>query len=149
MGALVAQIIRSRWVPLIFLAGVLVLAVNPAHTGPHTLSVTRIVPPCGFKRITGLPCPACGLTRSLICVAHGDIGEAIILNPVGLLLFPAFAALGLAALIPAQVRERAAGWVERRYLLFNAAGIGVGVALLVNGVGRILWIVYGRHPSVW
>src|SRR5438105_1814127 len=32
---------------------------------------------CVFNRLTGLPCPACGLTRSFVGLGHGDLGTAI------------------------------------------------------------------------
>jgi len=149
MGSLIAQIIRSRWMPLLFLAGVLALAATPADAGSHRLSLTQLVPLCLFKQLTGLPCPGCGMTRSLIHLAHGDVCVALALNPVGLLLFPALAALALAALVPLRLREPAARWIESRSPWFNIAGICLGIAMLLNGAGRILWIVWGRHPSSW
>lgn len=42
---------------------------------------------CIFKQITTLPCPACGTTRSVITIANGEIAEAVMINPLGILAF--------------------------------------------------------------
>ena len=42
---------------------------------------------CSFKRMTGLGCPGCGLTRSFISLAHGQLARAWYYNPAGLLWF--------------------------------------------------------------
>jgi len=46
---------------------------------------------CWFKYISGIPCPACGTTRSVLLILHGAWAEALYLNPLGwiaaLLLF--------------------------------------------------------------
>jgi hypothetical protein len=42
---------------------------------------------CIFKKVTGYPCPACGSTRSMLSLFQGDIRSALMLNPVGLVLF--------------------------------------------------------------
>ena len=31
---------------------------------------------CAFRRLSGLPCPGCGLTRSWVLTAHGRLGHA-------------------------------------------------------------------------
>lgn len=36
--------------------------------------------PCIFNKITGLKCPGCGITRSLIALLHLDLGRAVSLN---------------------------------------------------------------------
>lgn len=41
---------------------------------------------CLFKRISGIPCPSCGTTRSVIELLHGDILGAILWNPFGLIV---------------------------------------------------------------
>jgi hypothetical protein len=43
---------------------------------------------CLFKRITGIPCPSCGSTRSILELASGHFQEAFLLNPLGYLLAP-------------------------------------------------------------
>jgi hypothetical protein len=47
---------------------------------------------CPFRRITGLPCPSCGLTRSWNAALHGRMRESIAFHPLGLLTIGAGAA---------------------------------------------------------
>ena len=37
------------------------------------LWIGRHLPPCYFYQTTGIPCPGCGLTRSITALLHGDI----------------------------------------------------------------------------
>jgi len=53
------------------------------------LPILSIAPACIFKGITGIPCPTCGTTRSVVYLSQGDIATALIMNPL--------AALGLIA----------------------------------------------------
>lgn len=43
-------------------------------------------PPCAFRWLTGLPCPACGCTRSLIAWSELDVIGAFLFNPMFFLL---------------------------------------------------------------
>jgi len=36
---------------------------------------------CLFRRVTGVPCPACGLTRAASLAAHGRFVDAFALHP--------------------------------------------------------------------
>ncbi len=47
---------------------------------------------CAFRRMTGQPCPGCGLTRSFVSIAHGDLLAAWYFNPAGPLIFLVVAA---------------------------------------------------------
>jgi hypothetical protein len=40
---------------------------------------------CLFKRVTGIPCPSCGVTRSVLFLFQGDITTALWINPIGIL----------------------------------------------------------------
>lgn len=44
--------------------------------------------PCVFHLITGLQCPGCGMTRAVISIAHGDIGQAFEYNALSVTLVP-------------------------------------------------------------
>jgi hypothetical protein len=44
------------------------------------------LPPCTFAEITGVPCPACGMTTSFALLVRGDLGNSLQANWVGTLL---------------------------------------------------------------
>ena len=46
------------------------------------LPITDMLPDCAFKAFTGIPCPTCGTTRSLMHLAHGDLRGSLLMNPV-------------------------------------------------------------------
>src|SRR5208283_1378309 len=41
---------------------------------------------CLFRTITGLPCPSCGTTRSLIALMHGHVTESLSINSLGIIV---------------------------------------------------------------
>lgn len=41
---------------------------------------------CSFREWFGIPCPNCGMTRSVLLSLHGQITDAVSLNPAGPLL---------------------------------------------------------------
>jgi hypothetical protein len=64
------------------LAGYTWLFVNLYHA-----SASQKLPGvCLVKNITGIPCPACGSTRSVMSLLHGDFYTALYYNPLGFLV---------------------------------------------------------------
>jgi hypothetical protein len=54
------------------------------------LPMLDMMPPCVFRAFTGLPCPTCGTSRSLVNLAHGNVAGSFGMNPaVALLMFAA------------------------------------------------------------
>lgn len=51
------------------------------------ISEKGLFPRCLFRRLTGIPCLACGLTRSFLRSAHGEFAEAFSYHLLGPPLF--------------------------------------------------------------
>lgn len=66
-------------------------------------------PRCAMRSITGLPCPACGCTRSLIAWTELDLTAAFLFNPL-------FFLLSVVSLISCTWN-----WLRRRHRTGNAA----------------------------
>jgi hypothetical protein len=64
------------------LYGCLTAAVTAA-TLTTAESVEDLPSVCAFRRVTGLPCPGCGLTRSWVLTAHGRLRHASNRHPFG------------------------------------------------------------------
>ena len=61
-----------------FLSSLLVLLLAPALMAvPHV---------CLFRMISGLPCPGCGITHSIVALFHFDFQAAWKANPAGLVV---------------------------------------------------------------
>jgi Protein of unknown function (DUF2752) len=85
---------------------------------------------CPFRLLTGLPCPTCGLTRSWVHTAHGDLAAAIADHPVGpLVLLLAVVALGW--LIATRGRAAYPPWLRRFGALTLGLTAAVGLTRLV------------------
>jgi hypothetical protein len=111
-------------------AFVLLLSVT---VSPTKLPQTVV---CGFRWLTALPCPFCGLTRAFVAIGHGDLQHAWRFNPFS---FPLYALAVCVALRPLYARYTPRTWQKpwtalRRpiFALLVAAGV------FVHGVMRVV-----------
>lgn len=117
----------------------LAAAINPygADGTPQTIGTHKQLglPECNFVKLTGLPCPSCGMTTSFALLMHGDIVNSLRANAVGTLL-----ALALLGMIPyilmGAIRGRWLGiaalepWLLRLVILFTTLALVRWVVLL-------------------
>jgi len=101
-----------------------------------TSSVTSGPGTCIFRRLTGLPCPGCGLTRSFVMLAHGDVSSAFAYNLVGPVLF-VILGLSIAIALWVLVAGRDAALSRWSSTVLGKPGLIVVVAWLAYGVVRI------------
>ena len=80
---------RQRWLLLAMLAAPLLGAVLYNQGWP----IPKLR--CWFYHATGIPCPGCGLTRSFMAMARGDLLRAVQFHAFGPLLYVAFLLGGL------------------------------------------------------
>jgi hypothetical protein len=102
---------------------------------------------CHLKRLTGLDCPGCGMTRCFVSLAHGDMASAWRFNPAGILLF---------ALVVVQIPYRAIQiWrVSRGQSELNLRPVStIFIALLVSALllqwaWKLTWMVLAWNGSI-
>lgn len=89
----------KKYAVFLILSGILLLSIliPPFHEGRFTV--------CLFKNIFGIPSPGCGMTRAFLYLGHGDVYEAISLNPNSLLAFSIVIILWLNEIIK-MIREK-------------------------------------------
>jgi hypothetical protein len=64
------------------LAGYIWLAFSQISAHYHNNEVSL----CFIKHVTGIPCPSCGSTRSVLSLLQGNLYESLYWNPIGILL---------------------------------------------------------------
>lgn len=119
----------GRWSPFLWLLGIAgataLIAWSPLHGD------------CGFKLVTGAPCPGCGMTRAAGALAAGDPGEAWRWHP---LVFPL--AAGYAALLAAALHEGLTGRPTfRRPADRHGVRVAVAGAVLLAAVWAVRVLV--------
>jgi hypothetical protein len=67
------------------LAGCLILT-PPNDSSPY-VQIGKIQLPgmCSFRSVTGIPCPGCGLLRSMVTAMHGDVAKSLEYHRLGLI----------------------------------------------------------------
>jgi len=122
-----------------FAAGAAVLAASALLPLPAANGRIAGIPDfCLFYRITGLPCPSCGLTRAFVCIGHGELQQSLHWHPIGWVVYGAVVLITLRAgatmlsgrpVLPLSgAATRALGWVSV-------------CVLIVVGLARIAWLL--------
>jgi len=94
------------------------------------------LPRCAFKTITGLPCPTCGVTRTVIALSRGDVDRALLMNPLAAvacgigLLYLLYAAAVLALRLP-RLRPTVSPVGARRIRIGTVAAIATNWIWLI------------------
>lgn len=91
-------------------------------------------PGCTFRKLTGLNCPGCGMTRATVAALHGQLGAAWRFNPLGMLLLP-LVILGGGLELLGWVRDRPPPW---RLRLGAYGGWVIAVAVIAFWILRNL-----------
>ena len=67
------------------LLGSVLLTPSESADGPLHIGNLPVPHTCIFKNLTGLPCPGCGLSRSMVEAAHGNLIQSFQYHRLGLL----------------------------------------------------------------
>jgi hypothetical protein len=91
-----------------------------------------------FMYVTGKPDPGCGLTRTFAWMWRGDLAHALVVYPLGPLIFLStfgFVAYSLAVIVSGRsLRFRISPMVQRGLI------VGAFVALGLNWASKLIWL---------
>lgn len=86
---------------MLLVAGAGATALLLSRLNPY--AADSVLPPCSFHALTGLYCPGCGSTRALHALLHGDVTQAMAMNPLLVIALPLLALMAC----------NAAGWLPQ------------------------------------
>jgi hypothetical protein len=115
--------------------GLVALSLALAYWDPATAGGPDL---CLFHRVTGVACPACGMTRAAAALAHGNLADSLRWHPLFALLAVQVALLWLAWGVALRGRFRLAAL--RR--LVPRLAVANGVLLL------LVWLLRLTHGSL-
>ena len=115
--------------------GLVLAVVSPPHGSGISV--------CWFEQTTGLPCPGCGLTRSLSCGIRGMFLESWHYHPLGLFILTLFVFTAAQSLLPKRFRDGLAGQLQVRAKAVNLCYLGFVTVFIGFGVIRAL-LHYGN-----
>jgi hypothetical protein len=125
-----------------FAAIVILLSIFMRHDGPESVFLPGLNVPmpeiCSSRRVLGVDCPGCGLTRSFIAISHGDVSRAWRLNRASIAVY-----LFVAIQVPWHLLQIWFLKKRGRALEFNALyslPILIASLLLINWILKLIGI---------
>ncbi|MEK6301462.1 MAG: DUF2752 domain-containing protein [Acidobacteriota bacterium] len=138
---------HSRKLAALTLAGLSLVVLASIVFKPHAVGpYDDYFTVCGFKNMTGLPCPGCGLTHSFCSLGKGDLLGAVAFNALGPLLFLGLALIWARAALVLASKTEAVDAIDRLTWRFKLVRNFV-IAFGVFGLARILYIILILRPE--
>ena len=109
------------------------------------LAATFVLPPdglgvplCWFEGLYGLPCPGCGMTRSLTSITHLQLGDALGYHPFGFVVWALVLVLAAANFVGERRRQGLGAWLAARRTSARRLYLGFVLAFVAFGVLRLV-----------
>jgi uncharacterized protein YjeT (DUF2065 family) len=110
-------------------------------TGLHIALVSLSLPSweCPFFRVTGVPCPGCGLSRATMLLLKGDLAGSFRFHAFAPIFLLAILALILSFLLPKSIIQSA---IARAELIERKTGLTVLIlgGLILYWLARLLFL---------
>lgn len=104
---------------------------------------------CGLHRTAGIPCPGCGLTRSVTSTLQGHLEWALGFNPFGPFIAGIMVTLALGLLLPRRWRDSLVERLSPYNRVFGWTLMVFVLALFIHGIWRIGMVLGGNPDYEW
>lgn len=118
--------------------------VSSPIIGAYFLGATQTNSPliCPILALTGIPCPSCGMTRSFVAIARGEMIHSLSYHGLGLFLFLGFVLAALHFAIEIISRRTLSGrfhhWLWRYRVRW---GIAIVASLFIYHTLRLAFLI--------
>jgi len=132
-----------RWYPLMLKKAAIIASFPIFLLAARFLPWERIPSLCVFYHASGLPCPSCGITRSVVALTHCQFRRAMEMNALGLVVVGVFGLWWVSSIyeIATSRRTRLGRWAAQRWTALALVGLAL---LIAFGTARIWLLVHGR-----
>ena len=102
---------------------------------------------CLLKRLTGIPCMTCGMTRSFCAISRGRLAEAVRFHPLGPVVYAMLAVVMIRAAVMAAYGRM---WLARtvRVLIWSIPVL-VAAAIVIWAVRLAVLFSSGAGAEAW
>ena len=129
---------RAQYIALSCVSGVVLTIARVVSPSPNGFGTHQQLglPPCFFHKLTGIPCPTCGMTTSFAHTVRLHFYEAFITQPFGML-----ACVLMALLIPLSfvLMQRRVSWMKLMTARGSDAVMYALLALFLAGWVYKIW----------
>ncbi len=121
--------VRQRGIAALVGSGIVVLFAGLWLAQRAGFDFGLLFGPCGFKQRTGLPCPTCGMTTTVLAFARGAVLTAFHTQPAGAFLCSLLAVAAFFALLTAVfgiyfiIFDRALAEIKAKYWVLGLLAI--------------------------
>lgn len=133
----------SVWAGLIGLLGTIIGAFVLSPVGGN------LPESCTFYASTGLPCPGCGLTRSVTSYLHGEFLMGFFYHPLGIVFAVVFVFCAVSLLMPPKFKHYAVGRLSRFDAWVGRFGLLFVLGLLLFGITRAFLVSQDVPGFTW
>jgi hypothetical protein len=110
--------IRKFWYAPVFSSllmdrsvGLAVFLAGGLHLGLNLVGLPGWV--CPLRAATGIPCPGCGLTTSIVQFLHGNFTKSIETHAFGPVFLLILFIMMMALIVPLNMRQQLVGFIDR------------------------------------
>ncbi len=110
--------------------------------------ISFILPPdglgrstCGLYILTKLPCPACGLTRSVTSISHMEFVKAFYYHPFGFIFYIIFLFLAIYNFMPEKIKNIIKVFFAKNEDIIKYILLFLIASFIIYGIARFIYVL--------